>query len=39
MIHDAAALYTAYASRDPRFDGVFYIGRWTAHYIAVRALG
>jgi AraC family transcriptional regulator of adaptative response / DNA-3-methyladenine glycosylase II len=26
MTRDAAALYTAYASRDPRFDGVFYIG-------------
>src|SRR5688500_6705490 len=26
MIQDAAALYNAYASRDPRFDGVFYIG-------------
>jgi AraC family transcriptional regulator, regulatory protein of adaptative response / DNA-3-methyladenine glycosylase II len=26
MTHDAAALYNAYASRDPRFDGVFYIG-------------
>jgi AraC family transcriptional regulator of adaptative response / DNA-3-methyladenine glycosylase II len=23
---DAAAMYSAYASRDPRFDGVFYIG-------------
>ena len=26
MTRDAAALYNAYASRDPRFDGVFYIG-------------
>jgi AraC family transcriptional regulator of adaptative response / DNA-3-methyladenine glycosylase II len=26
MTHDAAALYNAYASRDPRFDGVFYVG-------------
>ncbi|HET9426405.1 MAG TPA: AlkA N-terminal domain-containing protein [Gemmatimonadaceae bacterium] len=26
MIEDTAALYNAYASRDPRFDGVFYIG-------------
>src|SRR5688572_206853 len=26
MTHDPAALYSAYASRDPRFDGVFYIG-------------
>src|SRR5688572_27030690 len=26
MTQDAAALYNAYASRDPRFDGVFYIG-------------
>lgn len=26
MTQDAAALYTAYASRDPRFDGVFFIG-------------
>lgn len=26
MIQDAATLYAAYTSRDPRFDGVFYIG-------------
>jgi AraC family transcriptional regulator of adaptative response / DNA-3-methyladenine glycosylase II len=26
MMHDAAALYSAVASRDPRFDGVFYVG-------------
>lgn len=26
MTRDTAALYNAYASRDPRFDGVFYIG-------------
>jgi AraC family transcriptional regulator of adaptative response / DNA-3-methyladenine glycosylase II len=26
MTSDTAALYNAYASRDPRFDGVFYIG-------------
>jgi AraC family transcriptional regulator, regulatory protein of adaptative response / DNA-3-methyladenine glycosylase II len=26
MTSTATALYTAYASRDPRFDGVFYIG-------------
>jgi AraC family transcriptional regulator of adaptative response / DNA-3-methyladenine glycosylase II len=26
MTQDAAALYSAYASRDPRFDGVFYVG-------------
>ncbi len=26
MTQDPAALYNAYASRDPRFDGVFYIG-------------
>ncbi|HEU4631230.1 MAG TPA: AlkA N-terminal domain-containing protein [Gemmatimonadaceae bacterium] len=26
MTHDPAALYAAYAARDPRFDGVFYIG-------------
>jgi AraC family transcriptional regulator of adaptative response / DNA-3-methyladenine glycosylase II len=26
MTIDTAALYNAYASRDPRFDGVFYIG-------------
>lgn len=26
MTHDAAALYTAYAARDDRFDGVFFIG-------------
>src|SRR5438045_2637992 len=26
MTQDNAALYNAYASRDPRFDGVFYIG-------------
>ena len=26
MIPDNAALYSAYASRDPRFDGVFFIG-------------
>ena len=26
MTADSAALYNAYASRDPRFDGVFYIG-------------
>lgn len=26
MTQDAAALYDAYASRDPRFDGVFYVG-------------
>lgn len=26
MSIDTAALYSAYASRDPRFDGVFYIG-------------
>lgn len=26
MSQDAAALYNAYASRDPRFDGVFFIG-------------
>jgi AraC family transcriptional regulator of adaptative response / DNA-3-methyladenine glycosylase II len=26
MTQDTAALYNAYASRDPRFDGVFYIG-------------
>lgn len=26
MPPDTAALYSAYASRDPRFDGVFYIG-------------
>jgi AraC family transcriptional regulator, regulatory protein of adaptative response / DNA-3-methyladenine glycosylase II len=26
MTQDTAALYTAYASRDSRFDGVFYIG-------------
>jgi AraC family transcriptional regulator of adaptative response / DNA-3-methyladenine glycosylase II len=26
MTQDTAPLYTAYASRDPRFDGVFYIG-------------
>ena len=26
MTSNSAALYNAYASRDPRFDGVFYIG-------------
>jgi AraC family transcriptional regulator of adaptative response / DNA-3-methyladenine glycosylase II len=26
MTQDTAALYSAYASRDPRFDGVFYVG-------------
>ncbi len=26
MTHDANALYTAFASHDPRFDGVFYVG-------------
>jgi AraC family transcriptional regulator of adaptative response / DNA-3-methyladenine glycosylase II len=26
MTQDATALYNAYASRDPRFDGVFYVG-------------
>ena len=26
MTQDTAALYNAYASRDPRFDGVFYVG-------------
>jgi AraC family transcriptional regulator of adaptative response / DNA-3-methyladenine glycosylase II len=26
MIQDDAALYSAYAARDARFDGVFYIG-------------
>src|SRR5918999_2086004 len=26
MTQDTAALYSAFASRDPRFDGVFYIG-------------
>ncbi len=26
MVSDARVLYNAYASRDPRFDGVFYIG-------------
>jgi AraC family transcriptional regulator of adaptative response / DNA-3-methyladenine glycosylase II len=26
MSHESAALYNAYAARDPRFDGVFYIG-------------
>ncbi len=26
MTQDTAALYNAYSSRDPRFDGVFYIG-------------
>jgi len=26
MTHDTAALYNAYTSRDPRFDGVFYVG-------------
>jgi AraC family transcriptional regulator, regulatory protein of adaptative response / DNA-3-methyladenine glycosylase II len=26
MLHDPAALYAACASRDPRFDGVFYVG-------------
>jgi AraC family transcriptional regulator of adaptative response / DNA-3-methyladenine glycosylase II len=26
MTHDTAALYSAFASRDPRFDGVFYVG-------------
>ena len=26
MTHDPAALYNAYASRDPRFDGVFFVG-------------
>src|SRR5687768_7186743 len=26
MTQDAAALYNAYAARDPRFDGVIYIG-------------
>src|SRR5687768_5054237 len=26
MTEDSAALYNAYASRDPRFDGVFFIG-------------
>jgi AraC family transcriptional regulator of adaptative response / DNA-3-methyladenine glycosylase II len=26
MTHDPAALYTALAARDPRFDGVFYVG-------------
>src|SRR5688572_10208203 len=26
MTHDPAALYSAFASRDPRFDGVFYVG-------------
>ena len=26
MTHDAAAFYSAVASRDPRFDGVFYVG-------------
>jgi AraC family transcriptional regulator of adaptative response / DNA-3-methyladenine glycosylase II len=26
MTHDAAALYSALAARDPRFDGVFYVG-------------
>jgi AraC family transcriptional regulator of adaptative response / DNA-3-methyladenine glycosylase II len=26
MTHDSAALYSAYAARDPRFDGVFFVG-------------
>src|SRR5919112_5004355 len=26
MTRDTAALYSAVASRDPRFDGVFYVG-------------
>ena len=26
MTHDTAALYSAFAARDPRFDGVFYVG-------------
>src|ERR687896_825230 len=26
MTQDTAALYSAFASRDPRFDGVFYVG-------------
>src|SRR5687767_1609988 len=26
MTHDSAALYSAFASRDSRFDGVFYVG-------------
>jgi AraC family transcriptional regulator of adaptative response / DNA-3-methyladenine glycosylase II len=26
MTHDSTALYNAYASRDPRFDGVFFVG-------------
>src|SRR5512145_2652669 len=26
MTHDPAALYSALAARDPRFDGVFYVG-------------
>jgi AraC family transcriptional regulator, regulatory protein of adaptative response / DNA-3-methyladenine glycosylase II len=26
MTHDASALYSAFTSRDPRFDGVFYVG-------------
>jgi len=26
MTQDSSALYSAYASRDPRFDGVFYVG-------------
>jgi AraC family transcriptional regulator of adaptative response / DNA-3-methyladenine glycosylase II len=26
MVPDAAALYNAFATRDPRFDGVFYVG-------------
>jgi AraC family transcriptional regulator of adaptative response / DNA-3-methyladenine glycosylase II len=26
MTQDSAALYSAFASRDPRFDGVFYVG-------------
>src|SRR5688572_11470424 len=26
MTHDFSALYSAFASRDPRFDGVFYVG-------------
>ena len=26
MTHDSSALYSAFASRDPRFDGVFYVG-------------
>lgn len=26
MTHDSSALYNAYTARDPRFDGIFYIG-------------